>query len=46
MLRGTAHEIAAELHAIRARERAELLSAVTSGSIDVATAKAKLASLS
>ncbi|MBV8163016.1 MAG: hypothetical protein JOZ91_01985 [Candidatus Eremiobacteraeota bacterium] len=46
MLRGTAHEIAAELHAIRARERAELLSAVMSGSIDVATAKAKLASLS
>jgi hypothetical protein len=45
MLRTTAHEIAAELHAIRARERAELLAAVTSGSIDVATAKAKLASL-
>jgi GAF domain-containing protein len=46
MLRGAAHEIAAELHAIRARERSELLAALTSGQMDVETARTRLAALS
>jgi len=45
MLGSLTHEIAAELHAIRARERAELLVALTSGQIDVATARARMATL-
>ena len=45
MLRNVSHEIGAELHAIRARETAELLKAVTSGAIDVDVARARLAAL-
>jgi hypothetical protein len=41
-----AHEIGAELNAIRARERAEVLGALLSGSIDVQTARAKSTMLS
>ena len=45
MLRGVAHEVGAELHAIRARERAELLIALTSGTLDIATARQRLAAM-
>lgn len=45
MLRNVAHEVGAELHAIRARETAELLKAVTAGTIDVNTARERLARL-
>lgn len=42
MLRDAAHEVGAELYAMRARERAELLLAVTSGAIDLDTARERL----
>jgi len=45
MLRDVAHELGAELYAIRARERAELLLGLTSGTIDLATARERLASM-
>jgi len=43
LLRNVAHEVGAELHAIRARQRAELLDALMAGSIDLSTARARLA---
>ncbi len=43
LLRNVAHEVGAELHAIRARQRAELLDALMTGSIDLSTARARLA---
>ncbi|HXN08198.1 MAG TPA: hypothetical protein VN860_00915 [Candidatus Acidoferrales bacterium] len=42
MLRTVAHEVGAELHAIRTRQHAELLDAVVSGRMDLQTAKARL----
>ncbi len=45
MIRDVAHEVGAELHAIRARERAELLVSLTSGAIDLATARERLAAM-
>ncbi len=45
MVRDAAHAIAAELYAIRARERAELLVAVTSGAVDLETARIQLRAL-
>jgi hypothetical protein len=45
MLRNVTHEIGTELHAIRARETAELLRAVTAGTIDVDAARVRLARL-
>lgn len=45
MLRNVAHELGAELHAIRTRQHAELLDALVSGRIDLQTAKAQLDSI-
>ena len=45
MLRNVAHEVGAELHAIRTRQHAELLDALVSGRIDLQSAKARLESI-
>lgn len=42
MLRNVVHEIGAELHAIRGREKAEILSALTTGMMDINTARLRL----
>ena len=42
MLRNVAHEVGAELHAIRTRQHAELLDALVSGRIDLQTVKTRL----
>jgi len=42
LLRNVVHEIGAELHAIRARERSEILNALTSGMMDLPAARLKL----
>ncbi|MDQ6767793.1 MAG: hypothetical protein M3Z41_08295 [Candidatus Eremiobacteraeota bacterium] len=41
LLRNVVHEIGAELHAIRARQHAELLDAIMAGKIDMQTARAR-----
>jgi len=45
LLRNVAHEVGAELHAIRTRQHAELLDALVSGRIDLQTVKARLDSM-
>jgi hypothetical protein len=45
MLRKVVHEVGAELHAIRDRERTELLNAVVLGTIDLETARSRLAAI-
>ncbi len=43
LLRNVTHEIGVELHAIRSREKAEILSALTSGMMDLPAARRRLA---
>jgi hypothetical protein len=43
LLREVIHEIGAELHAIRSREKAEILNALTSGMMDLPAARLRLA---
>jgi hypothetical protein len=45
MLRNVAHELGAELHAIRTRQHAELLDALVSGRMDLQSVKARLDSM-
>lgn len=45
LLRNVAHEVGAELHAIRARQNAELLDALVAGSIDLQTARLRMRSI-
>ena len=42
LLRNVVHEIGAELYAIRARERSEILNALTSGMMDLPAARLRL----
>lgn len=43
LLRNVTHEIGVELHAIRSREKAEILNALTSGMMDLPAARLRLA---
>jgi hypothetical protein len=43
LLRNVVHEIGAELHAIRSREKADILNALTSGMMDLPAARLRLA---
>ncbi len=43
LLRNVVHEIGAELYAIRAREKAEILNALTDGIMDLPTARLRMA---
>jgi hypothetical protein len=43
MLRNVVHEVGAELYAIRSREQAEILTALTEGTMDLPTARRRMA---
>jgi hypothetical protein len=45
MLRNVIHEVGAELHAIRDRERSELLNAILGGSINLEAARLRLSTM-